>query len=378
MARNSRTSGDCTAIQLRIVHATPRNAPCPCGSGRKYKHCCAERRDREARALGHYNLGTALLDAGRPEEAIPELAAARELEPRRPQIHNNLGLALLEAGRIEEAEAAFRRALELAPKFVDAYANLHAVLVGRDRAGAIACLERATALAPADATLRFFLGQLLELAGDARGPALVASAAEEGGLQAARADAWAYMKSAAAGAAITGTRAEAFRIAVAAARLPGLVLEFGVHFGASLRQLAALAGQDVHGFDSFRGIPEDWHGEARGSYSTDGAIPAMPRNVSLHAGWFSETLPAFLDAHAGEVRLVHVDCDLYSSTKTVLEALADRLVAGSVAVFDEYAGNEHWREDEFRAFQEAAAARGWRYEYLCTSLYTKQAVLRLL
>src|SRR5579859_3895192 len=24
----------------------PRNKPCPCGSGRKYKHCCLRRRDR--------------------------------------------------------------------------------------------------------------------------------------------------------------------------------------------------------------------------------------------------------------------------------------------------------------------------------------------
>jgi hypothetical protein len=100
--------------------------------------------------------------------------------------------------------------------------------------------------------------------------------------------------------------------------------------------------------------------------------------VALHVGWFSETLPPFLAAHAGVLRLAHVDCDLYSSTETVLEALGDRVVAGTVLVFDEYIGNEHWREDEFRAFQEAAARRGWRYEYLCYSLYTKQAAVRIL
>ena len=75
--------------------------------------------------------------------------------------------------------------------------------------------------------------------------------------------------------------------------------------------------------------------------------------------------------------LVWVDCDLYSSTKTVLDALAERMVPGTVLVFDEYLGNERWRDDEFRAWQEAAAQRGWRYEYLCYSLYTKQAAVRL-
>ena len=360
----------------RLIHATPRNAPCPCGSGKKYKHCCAGRRDREGRALGRYNLGSALLDAGRPEEAIDELRAALELDPARPHIHNNLALALIDAGRLDEAEAPLRRALGLDARFVDAYANLHALLVGRDRAAAIACLERAIALRP-DPTLRFFLGQLLEHAGDERGAALVASAAAEGGLQAARADAWRYLKPRAAGVPLVGTRAETFRIAATAARVQGLVCEFGVHFGASLRQIAALVGQPVHGFDSFRGLPEDWHAERRGSYSTDGALPSVPANVTLHAGWFSDTLPPFLARHAGAVRLAHIDCDLYSSTKTVLDALGERIVPGSVLVFDEYIGNEHWREDEFRAFQEAVAARGWRYEYLCFSLYTKQAAVQI-
>jgi hypothetical protein len=361
----------------RIVHAVPRNAPCPCGSGRKYKQCCADRVDREARALGHYNLGSALLDAGRPEEAIEDLRRARELDPGRPHIHNNLGLALTDAGRLEEAGACFRAALQRDPRFVDAQANLHALLLATDRRGSIDCLERAVALRPEDPTLRFFLGQLLELAGDSRGAALVAAAAASGGLHAARADAWRYAKEKAAGVPVVGTRAETFRIAIAAAQLSGLVLELGVHFGASLRQIAALAGQPVHGFDSFRGLPEDWHDEPRGSYSTDGAIPRVPGNVTLHPGWFSDTLPPFLAAHSGHVRFAHVDCDLYSSTKTVLDALADRMVPGTVLVFDEYLGNERWREDEFRAWQEAVAQRGWRYEYLCYSLYTKQAAVRL-
>jgi hypothetical protein len=362
----------------KIVHATARNAPCPCGSGRKYKQCCAPKRDREARALGRYNIGAGLLDAGQPEDAIGEFVAARELDPGRPQIHNNLGLAFVDAGRLEEGESCLRRALELDPGLVDAYANLHALLVRRDRRAAIDCLERALALRPDDATLRFFLGQLLELSGDPRAPTLIAGAAQSGSLQAARADAWNYIRERAAGAPVVGTRAETFRSAVAAARVAGLVLEFGVHFGASLRQIAAIAAQDVHGFDSFRGLPEDWHREPRGSYSTEGVLPRMPPNVTLHAGWFSDTLPRFLAAHAGNVRLMHIDCDLYSSTRTVLGALADRMVPGTVLVFDEYLGNERWREDEFRAWQEAVAQHGWRYEYLCYSLYTKQAAVRLL
>lgn len=47
-------------------------------------------------------------------------------------------------------------------------------------------------------------------------------------------------------------------------------------------------------------------------------------------------------------------------------------------MFDEYLINDWWREDEYKAFQEAVAQRGWRYEYLAFSLFTGQAVVQIL
>jgi hypothetical protein len=60
---------------------------------------------------------------------------------------------------------------------------------------------------------------------------------------------------------------------------------------------------------------------------------------------------------------MHVDCDLYSSTKSVLNALGAQLVPGSVIVFDEYWNYPGWRQHEHRAFQELVASRGLRYRY---------------
>jgi hypothetical protein len=156
-----------------------------------------------------------------------------------------------------------------------------------------------------------------------------------------------------------------------------LVLELGVRHGNTIRQIAALAQQPVHGFDSFEGLPEAWHSESKGSYTTRGVLPAVPKNVTLHAGWFEDTLPPFLAQHDGPARMINIDCDIYSSTKTVLDNLAPRIVPGTVLVFDEYIGNEHWREDEYKAFQEAVARYGWRYEYLCFSVFTKQVAVRI-
>ena len=52
------------------------------------------------------------------------------------------------------------------------------------------------------------------------------------------------------------------------------------------------------------------------------------------------------------VAFLHVDCDLYSSTKTVLSFLADRLKPGAVIVFDEYFSYVGWENHEHAAFDE--------------------------
>mmetsp|Transcript_43744 Transcript_43744/g.140494 ORF Transcript_43744/g.140494 Transcript_43744/m.140494 type:complete len:221 (+) Transcript_43744:19-681(+) len=158
----------------------------------------------------------------------------------------------------------------------------------------------------------------------------------------------------------------------------GLLLEFGVYHGRTLRMIASHFPDDpVHGFDTFSGIPEDWHSTRAGAYSTHGTLPPAPDNVQYHVGLFADTLPAFLEANPGPIRLMNLDCDLYSSAKDVLGAVAGRLRPGSVIVLDEYVMNPHWEEDEYRAFQEAVAEHGWEYRYLGISLVSQQAVVQL-
>ncbi len=146
----------------------------------------------------------------------------------------------------------------------------------------------------------------------------------------------------------------------------GLLLEFGVEKGGSIRALAGATSRPVHGFDSFEGLPEDWAGtaEKRGKFSLGGRMPTVPANVFLHKGWFDQVLPGFLAANPGPVAFVHVDCDIYSSTRTVLWGLRERLRAGTVILFDEYFNYPNWRRHEFRAFQEFVQEFGVRYTYL--------------
>ena len=74
---------------------------------------------------------------------------------------------------------------------------------------------------------------------------------------------------------------------------------------------------------------------------------------------------------------MHVDSDLYESARVSLETLGPRLAPGSVLLFDEYLGNERWRDDEHRAFTECSARFGWRWEVRSRSLVTGQVALRL-
>ena len=150
--------------------------------------------------------------------------------------------------------------------------------------------------------------------------------------------------------------------AMSIAPTKGLILEFGVASGRTIRHIAGLTGRDIHGFDSFEGLPESWRtGFTRGAFAQP--LPSVPNHVSLHKGWFSDTLPPFMTTTNDPVALLHIDCDLYSSTAFVLNALADRIGAGTVIVFDEYLNYPGWKQHEHKAFQEFAVKTGRTFRF---------------
>jgi hypothetical protein len=167
--------------------------------------------------------------------------------------------------------------------------------------------------------------------------------------------------------------------ALAKAPADGLVLEFGVEKGASLRHLARLTPRMVHGFDSFEGLPGDWAGtkEAKGAFSLRGQLPKIPANARLHVGWFDRTLPEFLAAAPERCALIHVDCDIYASTVSIFAALRDRIGPGTVIVFDEYFNYPGWRQHEYKAFQEFIADTGLTYTYLGFSAEKGHVAVRI-
>lgn len=99
----------------------------------------AERCFREALALkpeflqARFNLGIALREQGRPDEAIVEIEAVVAAQPDHAEACNVLGCLYVNLDRHDEAERLFRAALARIPAFPDALNNLGNVLFSRQR-----------------------------------------------------------------------------------------------------------------------------------------------------------------------------------------------------------------------------------------------------
>ncbi len=160
----------------------------------------------------------------------------------------------------------------------------------------------------------------------------------------------------------------------------GLFLEFGTYKGDSINQLARLRpGTSFVGFDSFVGLPEGWTpGTRKGGLSAKGKVPRVRRNVTLVEGFFEDSLPGFLTGLGDEkIAFVHIDCDLYSSTIFVLNSLRDRLVPGSVIVFDEYYNYAEWQDGEHKAWTEFCENEKIDYEFIGYIRMGGQVAVRL-
>lgn len=130
----------------------------------------------------------------------------------------------------------------------------------------------------------------------------------------------------------------------------GTALEFGVGSGQSTRLIAT--HMPVIGFDSWLGLPEDWRpGFPKGMFAA--MPPTDIPNADFIDGWYEDTLPEF-DFTTVEIGLVHIDCDLYSSTKTAIYNVLPHLRPGTYVVFDEWHGYDGCEQHEQRAWRELA------------------------
>lgn len=149
---------------------------------------------------------------------------------------------------------------------------------------------------------------------------------------------------------------------------PGIACEFGVFQGHSLREIKNWRKGEVFGFDSWEGLPSKWETGATDKIHDRGhfACPMpkdLPHKTYLVPGWFKDTIPEWKQKHNDRIAFIHIDCDLYESTKDIFNGLNDRISKGTILLFDEiidFAGDwyKNWREGEWKALNEWLAEHG--------------------
>ena len=118
----------------------------------------------EQNDLAHNNLGHALLEQRRLNEAVDHFQCAVQINPGFAEAHYNLGVGWFRLGRLDEALSEFRKALDLKPTYAEAHYNLGVSLIrqGRFNEG-ISELNEALRLNPDDADARNSLRVALTL-----------------------------------------------------------------------------------------------------------------------------------------------------------------------------------------------------------------------
>ena len=146
--------------------------------------------------------------------------------------------------------------------------------------------------------------------------------------------------------------------------VPGVICEFGVHWGATMATLCNLRGiyepynhsRRICGFDTFSGFAgveaQDGGFSAAGDYSTSSGyetqlddvltlhesfspIPQL-KKFELIKGDVCETLPDWLERNPHAIVACAIfDMDIYKPTRDAIELVKSRLTKGSLLVFDE-------------------------------------------
>ena len=119
------------------------------------------------------NLGNALCDAGRINDAVTCYLDALKIDPGFADAHGNLGLAFKSLGKTQESINCFKRALELNPEFSEAYSNLGNAYRAQGEYGqAVRQYQKALEISPGFADAHNNLGSVLLDLGDLPGALL--------------------------------------------------------------------------------------------------------------------------------------------------------------------------------------------------------------
>ena len=322
-------------------------------------------------AMALYNLGIIFKQFGLSQKAVGYFEKAIEINPNYAKAYNGLGIIFNELGNnIKKAKSCFEKALKINPNYADIYWNLHSLVSNIDEA--IEILKKLIHIDNNHFNAKSMLACLEYFKGNHKNFNNLINSNNSND---------SYIRS--------------FKWVFSLPKLPKLFFnkkdffdgvatisdksrpfyEFGVWNGVSFKYLINTFGRGF-GFDTFTGIPEKWHDNPAGTYSSFGSIPQISGGEFI-VGKFEDTLPKFFSKKRSVASLINFDADLYSSTICALNNTKDIIDENTILVFDEFLMNDRWEEDEYKALEEFCNNFNFSYDVLAVSFYTKQIGVKL-
>ena len=318
----------------------------------------------------HNNLGLALKELGELQKAKSCFEKVIEINSNYEKGHNNLGIVLLQSGDLQKAKSCFEKAIKIKPSYSNAYWNLHSFASDIDEA--LTILKKLYKIDYKFIKAKIMISALEGFKGNFNEFDTL-NASSESMHPFTRSIKWIF--SLPKLPKIFFNRWNFFDGAVALAEKSRPFYEFGVWYGLTFKYLINTF-QKGFGFDTFTGLPESWHHEAKGRYSAFGSIPEILGGEFI-VGKFEDTLPKFFSKQRPLASLINFDADLYSSTLCALNYSNKVIDEKTILIFDEFLMSDNWEKDEYKALNEFCSNLRVDYEVLAVSFFSKQVAVKL-
>ena len=152
-----------------------------------------------------------------------------------------------------------------------------------------------------------------------------------------------------------------------------LVIQLGLNNGKNSKHYSYLVNKfkcscEIIGFDSWRGLSEDWIGMTKGRDKGSQLVkkPKAPNFCIFKKGNILKELNKFLSKNNKKsLNLIHFNLDTYTPTKSCLSILKPFLKKGTILIFDDFYGYPGWIMHENKAFEEFIFESEIKYKFIC-------------
>ena len=328
-------------------------------------------KDLPRHTKAYFNMSVALHEMGDLDAAIIGYEKALQLQPEYPEAWNNLGNSFRDRGDLAKAKESFRSAIRINPEYSTPYWNLSGTetQISASKSWLKKCLE-------VDENYQhayLMLAALDYYEGDQR-HYLKITHSDLYNHPFTRSFSWVF--SLPSLPKLYFNKWQFLESVVEQSPQTRPFYEFGVWRGVSFEFLTKIFGKG-YGFDTFEGLPESWHEEKVGTYSSNRKVPKIDGGEFI-VGKFEETLPDFFSVPRPMASVINFDADLYTSTKCALDQVQSVIDSKTILIFDEFLMNHRWEDDEFKALEDFCAANLFTYIVLAVSFFSKQVAIRLL